>query len=177
MDGYLARADGTVDWLEDPAFALKRADGSPEDYGYADFFARVGTTLMGHETYRTVCGFDVPFPYVGKENIVFTRRKDRGPAEHVRFVHEDPAEWVRQAKADASAKGSIWLVGGGEINGLMLRAGLIDRMELHLFPIFLGSGIPLFGKTPIPETLLQGAVGRSYPNGILHLNWHSDSLE
>lgn len=167
LDGFLARPDGSVDWLEDPAFALNRADGSPEDYGYAAFYACVGSTLMGGETYRVVQGFGGDFPYIGKDNVVFTRQADPPDAPHVRFVQEDPAAWVRRAKS-SPGQGSIWLVGGGQINGILLRAGLIDRMDVFVFPILLGQGIPLFGKAPIPETLLAGAQATAYPNGVVH---------
>lgn len=66
---------------------------------------------------------------------------------------------------------AIWLVGGGAINGQMLQAGLIDRIVLRVFPIFLGQGIPLFGTAPIPDTILQNAQTQHFPNGIQQFDW------
>ncbi len=38
----------------------------------------------------------------------------------------------------------IWLVGGGQVNTVMLNAGLIDEMVMTVFPLVMGEGIPLF---------------------------------
>ena len=141
IDGYIACPDGNIDWLHDPEFI------SPgEDYGYAEFYAGIDITLMGNNTYRMIRGFDVPFPYPDKSNYVFSQSSNKSRDEHVEFIQKDIPGFVRQLK-NAEGKG-IWLVGGGEINALLLANELIDRLIITLFPVVLGKGIPMFGGNP-----------------------------
>lgn len=135
LDGKIARADGSVDWLQDMAIA-------GVDYGYESFYASIGTTLMGYKTYEQILGFDIPFPYPDKQNYVFSRQA-RPEAPHVQFVHEGIEGFVQELRMREQQ--DIWLVGGGEINTLLLNAGLVDRIILTMFPLVLGDGIPLFG--------------------------------
>ena len=132
LDGYIAGPNGEIDWL-DVAGDL--------DYGYAEFYESIDTTLMGSLTYRVA--LSVPdFPYPDKTNYVFTRSAPPPDTEHVRFVSGDIAGFVRSLKEQTG--GAIWLVGGGQINTAMLNAGLIDDLVLTSFPVVLGDGIPLF---------------------------------
>ncbi len=132
LDGYIAGPNGEIDWL-DVAGDL--------DYGYAEFYESIDTTLMGSSTYRVA--LSVPeFPYPDKTNYVFTRSAPPPDTEHVRFVSGDIAGFVRSLKEQTG--GAIWLVGGGQINTIMLNAGLIDDLILTSFPVVLGDGIPLF---------------------------------
>ena len=45
LDGYIARPDGSVDWLF-----------SDDDYGYQTFFASIDTVLLGRKTYASGLG-------------------------------------------------------------------------------------------------------------------------
>ena len=91
LDGYIAGPNGEIDWL-DVAGDL--------DYGYAEFYASIDTTLMGSSTYRVT--LSVPeFPYADKTNYVFTRSSPPPDTEHVRFVSDDVAGFVRSLKEDA----------------------------------------------------------------------------
>jgi dihydrofolate reductase len=67
FDHFIARANGDVSWLELPEYAIKG-----EDYGYADFYDSIDTTIMGNTTYKIIKGFDIPFPYKDKKNYVFS---------------------------------------------------------------------------------------------------------
>ena len=132
LDGYIAGPNGEIDWLE--------VDGGL-DYGYAEFYESIDTTLMGNSTYRVT--LSVPeFPYPDKTNYVFTRGAPPPDTEHVRFVSGDIAGFARSLKEQAGK--AIWLVGGGQVNTVMLNAGLIDEVVLTSFPLVLGGGIPLF---------------------------------
>ena len=159
IDNYIARPDGDVEWLN---AAELRLPG--EDYGYADFYQAVDTTLMGNRTYQVIQGFDVPFPYPDKTNYVFTRSDIRAGNSDVTFVAGDVAAFVRTLKEKPGR--DIWLIGGGQINTLLLEQGLIDRIILTLIPVLLGEGIPLFhGKHA--ETSFNAVSGRMYDNGVV----------
>ncbi len=132
LDGYIAGPNGELDWLE--------AAGDL-DYGYDDFYASIDTTLMGNATYQVTLTVDT-FPYPEKTNYVFTRSTPSPDTPHVRFISGDIAGFVGALKDEPDK--DIWLVGGGQINTIMLNAGLIDELILTVFPVVLGRGIPLF---------------------------------
>lgn len=160
MDGYIAQSDGSVGWLDE----VPHPEGA--DYGYGTFYAGIDTTLMGNATYQQVLGFG-EFPYQGKANYVFSRQA-HAAAEHVKFVQSDPAAFVSALKK--APGGDIWLVGGGQLNTLMLDAGLIDEVLLFQMPLVLGAGIALFPgarKTP-PVKLL---TSEHYSSGVTFLHY------
>ncbi|WP_080236486.1 dihydrofolate reductase family protein [Spirosoma rigui] len=157
LDGFIARSDGRVDWLD----AVPNADQL--DYGYGAFIASIDTTLMGNTTYQTVLDFGGEFPYQDQTNYVFSRSAQAN-APYVQHVSEDPANFVRQLK-QTDGRG-IWLVGGGQLNTVLLNAGLIDELIITVAPIILGTGIPLFGPTPI-ETACVRTRTESFETGFV----------
>ena len=132
LDGYIAGPNGEIDWLE---------AGGDLDYGYGEFYDSIDTTLMGRATYEITQTVD-EFPYSSKVNYVFTRNRELQDTDHVRFISDDVSAFVRTLKEQEGD--NIWLVGGGQVNTIMLNAGLIDDIILTTFPILLGEGIPLF---------------------------------
>jgi dihydrofolate reductase len=61
LDGFIAREDGSIDWLFSDA-----------DYGYAQFYDSVDAVLVGRRTYEQAKGFEQK-PFSGKKVYVFTR--------------------------------------------------------------------------------------------------------
>ena len=155
LDGYIARKDHTIDWLF-----------TEGDYGYQQFLDSIDTTLMGNTTYRVVREMDMPFPYVGKQNYVFTNHKVTDTDDYVTFVDTDIAAFVRRLK-DQPGK-DIWLIGGGQINTILLNAGLIDELMVFIHPIILGGGIPLFGGTPHERKFMYHS-SRAFEDGLLEV--------
>jgi dihydrofolate reductase len=161
LDNFIARTDGRVEWLSSPEFLIP-----DEDYGYHDFYSTIDTTLMGNSTYRFILDQDVPFPYPDKTNYVFSRSTGNQDTEFVRFISNDPADFVRQLKQEAGS--DIWLVGGGQINAILLNNDLIDKMILTIIPMTLGEGIPLFhGKYREVKFMLE--MSKSFQSGIVQL--------
>ncbi len=165
IDNYIAKTDGKVDWLDDPDFALQEG----EDYGYDDFYKSIDTTLMGNATYQEVLGFDVPFPYPDKTNYVFSRSKQEGKHEFVKFISSDIVKFITELK-EKDGK-NIWLVGGGQINTIFLENGLIDQIILTIIPITLGDGIPLFQKGAI-ETKFVLEKNQTFKSGLVQLTFN-----
>jgi dihydrofolate reductase len=163
LDNYIATPDGGVGWLSTSEFIAP-----DEDYGYGDFYNSIDTTLMGHSTYRFILDQDVPFPYPDKKNYVFSRSSQKRDTEFVQFINDDIVGFVRQLKL---AEGTnIWLVGGGQINALLLQNDMIDEMILTLFPLVLGEGIPVFhGSHKTVYFDLQSS--KSYGSGLLQLTF------
>ena len=132
LDGYIAGPNGEIDWLD---------AGGDLDYGYREFYDSIDTTLMGRATYEITQTVE-EFPYPDKVNYVFTRNRGLPNTEHVRFISDDITAFVRTLKEQEGK--NIWLIGGGQINTIMLNADLVDGIILTVFPIVLGEGTSLF---------------------------------
>ncbi|WP_235297425.1 dihydrofolate reductase family protein [Portibacter marinus] len=162
LNGKIARQNGSVDWLD----KINHPEG--EDYGYARFYDRIDTTVMGNKTYQQVLSFGVAFPYKDKLNFVLTRNKNLTKDQNVSFISEDVISWARSLKA---MKGKdIWLIGGGELNTLFLNADLIDEIIKHIMPITIPDGIDLFAGKP-QERLFTLKSQKAYPSGVVELNY------
>ena len=133
LDGYLARSDGSVDWLPPPT--------PHADFGYAEFLARVDTLVMGRKTYEQVRALG-PWPYPGRKTWVFSRAQTGPRPDGVEFVAADLETSVRRWKRERGR--DLWLLGGGELVAACLEAGVVDEVIVTIAPALLGSGVPLF---------------------------------
>lgn len=166
LDGYIARADGSVDWLS-------MVDNQETDYGYADFYARVDAIAMGSRTYEQILDFD-QWPYAGKQVFVFTHRPLEAVAQDVTFTEESPAEFV--SGLDSAGVRTLWLVGGGDLVASFIEHRLIDEYIVSIIPIVLGDGIPLF-KGPLPEQRLELLESTDYASGLVQLHYRNRPSE
>ena len=66
-------------------------------------------------------------------------------------------ERAEAASSDSGKDLDVILMGGGATIGSALDAGLVDALTLHLAPILLGAGTPLF-TGGAPRTLVQRSV-------------------
>jgi len=158
LNGFIAKPDGDVDWLHN----IPNPDKL--DYGYADFYESIDTTLMGNKTYQKVLSFGIDFPYTGKANYVFTRNNELKKDENVQFISSGITDFVKRLKNENGK--DIWLIGGGEINSLLLNAGLVDELRLFLMPYIFGKGVTLFGdELEGMEMILDRQ--KAYSNNVL----------
>ncbi|MGF7049581.1 dihydrofolate reductase [Paenibacillus sp. DS2015] len=142
LDGYIARKDGSVDWLDD-------VEGDESDNGYGKFYDSIGTVVMGRLTYDEVLSLTDVFPYADKPCYVYSRSKQTEDP-FVVFTHE-PLENLIPRLKDTS-KGDIWLVGGGQLVQAFLEKRLLDEIYVAIIPKVLGEGIRLFPKGTVPDT-------------------------
>ncbi|MCM3123644.1 MULTISPECIES: dihydrofolate reductase family protein [unclassified Mesobacillus] len=149
LDGYIARPDGTVDWLDD-------VEGVG-DNGYGKFYAQVGTVIMGRKTYEEVLKLTDEFPYADNDCYVLTRQSQES-TPHVTFTDEDPETLVSRVKKVSD--GYVWLVGGGVLVRQFLEKKLIDEIELYIIPKTIGEGIPLFPDGTPPSDWELASTGR-----------------
>lgn len=163
LDGFIARADGGLDWLES-ADELHAHDGA-EDYGYKEFIDTVDLLVMGRRTFEQVLTFP-DWPYDEREVVVLSSRPLAIPAALAATVTWS-ARTPRDLVAQAAIEGATHLyVDGGVTIRRFLADGLIDEMTITQIPILLGEGIPLFG--PIGgDAPLRHMSTRAFPNGYV----------
>ncbi|MFD2613403.1 dihydrofolate reductase family protein [Paenibacillus gansuensis] len=140
MDGFIARLDGAVDWLDEV-----EGDG---DNGYAKFYESVGTVVMGRGTYDAVKRFPGEFHYKGKPCYVYTRKQMPDDPD-VTFTDEPVEDLIPRLKA--ASEGHVWLVGGGLLLQAFLEHKLLDELQIYTVPHVLGEGIPLFPEGSASE--------------------------
>jgi dihydrofolate reductase len=153
LDGYIARKDESLDWLPTP---------EGHDFGYKDFLSGIGITLMGNKTYQLTKTFG-EFEYPDKQNYIFSRSA-HAPEPHITWISENPADFTRRLKAEATT--DIWLIGGGEIVKILYEAALIDELHLTQIPVILGDGIPLW-PTNHRETKLEVIEVIDFGSGVV----------
>ena len=158
-DGYIARPDGAIDWLD-----AVQLEG--EDYGYAAFYESVDALIIGRGTYDTAVGFP-EWPYAEKLVYVMTHRP--GPARYNEvFVAGTPDDVLRRLEDDRAAHA---YVDGGNVIGQFLAAGRIDHMTLSIVPVILGAGIPLF-RDGGAEHGLEFEGAQSWPmSGLVQIRY------
>lgn len=161
-DGFIARLDGSVDWLN------TRNAG---DYGMGAFFKTIDTILWGHKTYGV--GLEMNEGGLGVygsriKNYVFSRKPPKKHAPDVEFVKEPISEFAKRLRASAGK--DVWMMGGGGIIASFLDAGEIDEFIIHVIPTFIGEGIPLIAPKhrSVPLKLLSV---RDYPDGVIRLHY------
>jgi len=163
-DGFIARRDGSVDWLNRP-----RTFG---DYGMGAFFKTIDTILWGRKTYAVGRSFSKEGGGLGYgpeiKNYVFSHRPPKKYAADVEFVSEPISDFAKRLRATAGK--NIWLMGGGGIIASFLDAGEIDEFIIHVIPTFIGEGIPLIApKQRLVSLKLQSA--RDFPDGVVRLHY------
>lgn len=160
LDGFIARPDGGIDWLENPSDSI-----AGEDYGYQAFFASVDALLMGRKSYEKVLTFG-SWPYPEKKVLVLSSGSPQVPdhlAGQVEIISGTPAK-VLNRLAQAGIR-HIYVDGGKTIQGF-LQAGLINEMTITQIPVLIGNGLPLFGSLDHDQRL-QHIETKAYPNGFV----------
>jgi len=139
LDGFIATADDSLDWL-----VSRETDGTGP-MGYDSFLAGVGALAMGATTYLWVREHD-PGWLPERPAWVFTHRQlEAPPGADVTFTADDPAA-VHAAMVAAAGDRDVFLVGGGELVGQFADRGLLDEVVVALAPVTLGGGAPLLPR-------------------------------
>ena len=161
VDGFIARLDSAIDWLEHDAMG--------DDYGWAAFRESIDSLIIGRRTYEQVLSFDVPWPYHGLSTVIWSRTL--GQADLPKALSEEDVT-ISQHPAGAlldtlGTRGfrHTW-VDGGQTLQAFLSAGLIDELTLTKLPLLLGQGSALFG--PLPADLhLAHLETTSFRSGVV----------
>ena len=164
-DGYIARPDGNVDWLNRP--------GTSGDYGMKAFYRSIDTILWGRKTYEVAirfqkagvkgAGFDR-----NVKNYVFSHKLPKRPTPGIEFANEQISTFANRLRA-AQGK-NIWMMGGAGIIASFLDEGQIDEFIIHVIPAFIGEGIPLMQPRGRNVALVLKSV-RRFADGVVRLHY------
>jgi dihydrofolate reductase len=143
LDGFIARRDGSVEWLE-TADEFEGGDAMDPDF-VAEFLKTIDCYVMGSRTYETALSFEAKglgWAYGDKPTFVLTSRKLPKSRDSIEFYLGDLAELVKERLRPRFR--SIWFVGGGAVSGECLQRGLADEVRYSIMPILIGEGIRFF---------------------------------
>lgn len=169
LDGYIARKDGSVDWMET---SDEYPNGDTMDPGFVEAFLRtIDCYVMGSRTYETALRFEAQgmgWPYGDKPTFVLTSRALRRARDTVAFHSGDLAAFVNEQLRPRY--GAVWIVGGGALASEGLRLGLVDEIRYSILPILIGEGIAFF-ETFARDTALHLAEVNAYTSGMVDLRY------
>ena len=163
-DGYIARPDGDVEWLNRRPRTV--------DYGMGAFYPTIDTILWGRKTYDWALDYHKKSGRKGGifdtkvANYVFSRKPAKRATPGVKFVSEPVKAFAQRLRATPGKQ--IWIMGGGELIASFLDVGEIDEFDIHVIPTFIGEGIPLMAPRHRDVPLLLRST-KKYPDGVVRL--------
>ena len=158
LDGYIARADGAVDFLF-----------MPKDYSMGPFFATIDTAIMGRKTYDDALkmgGGD--FSGSKMKKYVFSHSQSPGERGGVTFVNESPKPFIEKLRKQPGK--NIWLMGGGELARDFLKDDVVDELYIGIVPILIGEGRPLF-PSGFPQREFALLENKTFSKGLIALKY------
>ena len=169
LDGFIARKDGRVDWLETHD---EYAGGATVEPDAVDAFLKtIDCYVMGSHTYETARRFEAQgfgWAYGTTPTFVLTSRELPATRDNVAFRSGDLAQFVNGELR--SAYRNIWCAGGGVVAAEFLRLDLADEVRYSILPVLIGDGIPFFEKLD-RDVALHLAEVKAYRNGMLELRY------
>jgi dihydrofolate reductase len=169
LDGFIARNDGRVDWMET---SDEFAGGDTMDPEFVETFLKtIDCYVMGSRTYETALSFEARgfgWAYGDKPTFVLTRRDLPRTRSTVEFHSGDLARFVSERLRPAFH--SIWFVGGGAVSGECLRLGLADEVRYAILPVLIGDGIQFFENLG-RDVALHLAEVKAYKSGMVGLRY------
>jgi dihydrofolate reductase len=183
LDGY-ASAEGWPGWwgLEGPEY-LAWLGGQPEV-----------TYLMGANTYRLMSGFAAGEAPAGMdeftadeeasvdeltraEKVVFSASLEEPLTwANSRLVRDDAVEAVRAMKGDGGS-GRLSSIGSISLCRSFLRAGLVDRFRVVMFPVITGATGAERIYDGYPDVALDMTDNRTFDGGIQLVEYRPRVLE
>lgn len=161
LDGYIEDETGAFNW-----------ENSDQVHPFVtELLQPVQTHLYGRRLYETMAYWDGPVEsYVPEhrdfarlwqraEKLVFSRTLESATTRNTRIVRDFDAQVIRKLKRESERD---IFIGGAELAGVALEAGLVDECHLFLHPVILGGGKPAFraaspGNLELLETRRVGA--------------------
>jgi dihydrofolate reductase len=171
LDGYVEDAQGTFDWA------------APDEEVHAfvnDLEREIGTYLYGRRMYETMVFWETASErrdqsaatrdyaeiWQSAEKVVYSRSLEAVSSARTQLEREFDHAAVRRLKEAATADVSV---GGAELAGEAIAAGLVDECHLLLHPILVGGG-----KSALPDDVrvqLELLDERRLTGGVMYLRY------
>ncbi len=165
LDGFIARKDNSVGWLDAPPGTYEAGVSISEEEAAA-FVKTIDCYVLGSRTYEHA--LELGWPYGDTPALVLTGRQLPPVKKSVEFYSGDLRTLVDEKLAPRYR--NIWLVGGAVLSQRFLELGLVDEIKLVIAPILLGDGLRLFGGCPEEHRWdLKNVV--AYRNGFVELSY------
>jgi dihydrofolate reductase len=165
IDGYIARTDGSIEWL------TEWPNPDKSDYGFFAFLDSIDGIIMGRNTFETVSAFDewVYTKPVFVLSTTLTQLSGKWAAKG-ELIKGD----LNEVLALLSNRGvnNIYVDGGKTIQSF-LALDMIDQMIITTIPMLLGSGIPLFSDNA-PELKFKHTATDIYNGGLVKISYSRD---
>ena len=161
LDGFIAGPNGEYDWI--------RPDSGID---FCAIYSKFDTLLMGRRTFEVASTRGDMLKGTGMRIVVASTTLDPAHFPGTTVIGYAVAEAVRSLKEEAGK--NIWLMGGGVLFRSLLDMGLVDAVEVSVFPVLLSSGTPF-----LPEGLrasLQLDACKALPSGVLMLSYSISGL-
>jgi dihydrofolate reductase len=161
LDGYIAEANGSVDFLN---------RFHDVDYGIGKFAKSIDCVVFGRTTYEQSLTFGPP--PMKKRTVVLSSQRKSGD-----YVDEFWSGSLPDLATHLDDTGSkrVWMMGGGVTASSFLEAGFLDELWLHVMPVVLGTGIPLFARGG-GTAKFSLAESRTFPNSVLFLRYEHQAF-
>ncbi len=169
LDGFIARKDGSVDWLETADTFEGGETLTPESA--AEFLKSIDCYVMGSRTYETALQFEAKglgWVYGDKPTFVLTSRRLTKVRDSVAFYSGDLAPLVNERLRPNFS--GIWFVGGGAVSSSCLRLGLADEVRYSIMPVLIGDGISFFSGLDA-DVALHLVEAKGYDSGMVALRY------
>jgi dihydrofolate reductase len=169
LDGFIARRDGRVDWLETSDHFEGGDTLTPETV--QTFLKSIGCYVMGSRTYETALNFEAKglgWSYGDTPTYVLTRRTLPKNRMTVEFYAGDLRRLVDERLKPRFR--NIWFVGGSEVAAECLRLGLADEVRYSIVPAVIGDGLSFFQGLD-RDIALHLVETTAYTSGIVALRY------
>lgn len=173
LDGYIAEADDTLEWLMGYQGSSDIEGAEPGGRGgYERFYEGVGAMVSGSVTYEFVLEHVDEWPYAGKPVWVLSSRDlpiPEGEGVDVRIAKAEVSE-LYDEMTDAAGERALWVIGGGNVASQFADAGLLDELHVTMVPVVLGEGKPLFDRR-LPGGPMRLTGVRPFDSGMVELRY------
>lgn len=163
LDGFIAKKDNTVSWLESSGSVYEQGT-SISDEEVAAFLKSIDCYVMGSRTYEHA--LQLGWVYGNTPVVVVTSRKWPPARKSVEFYAGDLNKLVDVNLAPRYR--NIWLVGGAMLSQRFLELGLVDEIRLTIAPVLLGEGLRLFDGS-LSEKRWSLKNVSAYKNGFVEM--------
>jgi dihydrofolate reductase len=171
LDGYFEDAEGKFGWAAPDEEVLAFVNDLERPIGTYLYGRRMYETMVFWETVSTEADEPAAFwDYVGiwraAEKIVYSRTLQTPSSARTRIEREFDPDAIRELKLSSTADITV---GGGDLAGQVIGAGLVDECHLIVCPIVVGGG-----KRALPDNIhaqLELLDERRFENGVVHLHY------